>query len=49
MNTVCSAQITKSGNPPCDKSHVELTLRVIPHASDNTLSGTSNFYVEVTA
>jgi hypothetical protein len=30
MNTVREATVTKSGNPLCDKSHVELTLRVMP-------------------
>jgi hypothetical protein len=30
MNTVRAAAVTKSGNPLCDKSHVELTLRVMP-------------------
>jgi hypothetical protein len=30
MNTVREAAVTKSGNPLCDKSHVELTLRVMP-------------------
>jgi len=29
MNTVRVAAVTKSGNPLCDKSHVELTLRVM--------------------
>jgi hypothetical protein len=30
MNTVREAAVTRSGNPLCDKSHVELTLRVMP-------------------
>jgi hypothetical protein len=44
MNTVRAAAVTKSGNPlprrgsctlwVCDKSHVELTLRVMPPATD---------------
>jgi len=44
MNTVRAAAVTKSGNPlprrgsctlwVCDKSHVELTLRVMPPATE---------------
>jgi hypothetical protein len=34
MNTVREAAATKSGNPLCDKSHVELTLRVMPPATE---------------
>ncbi len=34
MNTVREATVTKSGNPLCDKSHVELTLRVMPPATE---------------
>ncbi|MEO6975829.1 MAG: hypothetical protein ABI144_08140 [Gallionella sp.] len=34
MNTVRAAAVTKSGNPLCDKSHVELTLRVMPPAAE---------------
>ncbi len=34
MNTVREAAATKSGNPLCDKSHVELTLRVMPSATE---------------
>ena len=34
MNTVCEAAVTKSGNPLCDKSHVELTLRVMAPATE---------------
>jgi hypothetical protein len=34
MTTVRAAQVTKSGNPLCDKSHVELTLRVMPPATE---------------
>ena len=34
MNTVREAAVTKSGNPLCDKSHVELTLRVMPPAPE---------------
>jgi len=34
MNTVRAAAVTKSGNPLCDKSHVELTLRVMPPATE---------------
>ena len=34
MNTVCAAAVTKSGNPLCDKSHVELTLRVMQPATE---------------
>ncbi len=33
MNTVREAAVTQSGNPLCDKSHVELTLRVMPPAT----------------
>ena len=35
MNTVREAAVTKSGNPLCDKSHAELTLRVMPPATEN--------------
>jgi hypothetical protein len=34
MNTVRAAAATKSGNPLCDKSHVELTLRVMSPATE---------------
>jgi hypothetical protein len=34
MNTVRAAQVTKSGNPLSDKSLVELTLRVMPPATE---------------
>ncbi|MEJ1958039.1 MAG: hypothetical protein WDM70_00010 [Nitrosomonadales bacterium] len=34
MNTVRKASVTKSGNPLCDKSHVELTLRAMPPATE---------------
>jgi hypothetical protein len=34
MNTVREATATKSGNPLCDKSHVELTPRVMPPAPE---------------
>jgi len=34
MNTVREAAATKSGNPLCDKSHVELTLRVMPPSTE---------------
>jgi hypothetical protein len=34
MNTVREAAVTKSGNPLCDKSHVELTLRAMPPATE---------------
>lgn len=36
MNTVRAAAVTKSGNPLCDKSHVELALRVMPPATETT-------------
>jgi hypothetical protein len=35
MNTVREAAATKSGNPLCDKSHVELTLRVMPPSTSS--------------
>jgi hypothetical protein len=34
MNTVREAAATKSGNPLCDESHVELTLRVMPPGTE---------------
>lgn len=34
MNTVRAAPVTKSGNPLCDESHVELTLRVMSPATE---------------
>jgi hypothetical protein len=34
MNTVREAAVTKSGNPLRNKSRVELTLRVIPPATE---------------
>ena len=34
MNTVRAAAVTKSGNPLCDKSHVELTLRGMPPGTE---------------
>ena len=39
MNTVREAAVTKSGNPLCDKPHVELTLRGVPSATDNSERG----------
>jgi hypothetical protein len=39
MNTVRVAAVTKSGNPLCDKSHVELTLRVMPPDAETTTLG----------
>jgi hypothetical protein len=39
MNTVRAAVATKSGNPLCDKSHAELTLRVIQPASEMGICG----------
>jgi len=39
MNTVRAAAATKSGNPLCNKSHVELTLRVMPPATETTKLG----------
>ncbi|MEO8331108.1 MAG: hypothetical protein ABI479_01645 [Gallionella sp.] len=39
MNTVRAAAVTKSGNPLCDKSHVELTLRVMPPATEIAILG----------
>lgn len=35
MNTVREAAVTKSGNPLCDKSHVELTQRAMLSATEN--------------
>ena len=34
MNTVRAAPATKSGNPQSDRSLVELTLRVMPPATE---------------
>jgi len=39
MNTVREAAVTKSGNPLCDKPHVELTLRGMPPATDGSVNG----------
>jgi hypothetical protein len=47
MNTVRAAAVTKSGNPLCDKSHVELTLRVMPPATDDAECGMTESLKEV--
>ena len=39
MNTVRAAAVTKSGNPLCDNSHAELTLRVMSPATDAAVIG----------
>ena len=39
MTTVRAAAVTKSGNPLRDKSHVELTLRSMPPATDSVKCG----------
>ncbi len=49
MNTVRAAAVTKSGNPLCDKSHVELTLRVMPPATEMAIGGYPNRGNEVAA
>jgi hypothetical protein len=49
MNTVRAAAVTKSGNPLCDKSHVELTLRVMPPATDDSARGIKANFEEVAA
>ncbi len=49
MNTVRAAAVTQSGNPLCDKSHVELTLRVMPPATETTTPGVSYQDNEVAA
>jgi len=49
MNTVRAALVTKSGNPLCDKSHVELTLRVMPPAAETAKCGISLLDNEVAA
>jgi len=47
MNTVREAAVTKSGNPLCDKSHVELTLRVMPPATDTSANSMRDGFEEV--
>ncbi len=49
MNTVRAALVTKSGNPLCDKSHVELTLRAMPPATETTALFTTLLVNEVAA
>jgi len=49
MNTVRAAAATKSGNPLCDKSHVELTLRVMPPDTENAKLCVSHHFNEVSA
>jgi hypothetical protein len=49
MNTVREAAVTKSGNPLCDKSHVELTLRVMPPAAETGRLKEPHQYVEAAA
>ena len=50
MNTVRAAPVTKSGNPLSDKSLVELTLRVMPPATEEIVQyGDSNHEIEVAA
>jgi hypothetical protein len=49
MNTVRAAAVTKSGNPLCDKSHVELTLRAISPATEISMLGVSYNDDEVAA
>jgi hypothetical protein len=49
MNTVRAAAATKSGNPLCDKSHVELTLRVMPPATEIAMFGVLHQDNEVAA
>jgi len=49
MNTVRAALVTKSGNPLCDKSHVELSLRVMPPVTDNAAACTPLHDKEVAA
>jgi len=36
MNTVRAAPVTKSGNPLSAKANAELTLRVMPPATEST-------------
>ena len=47
MTTVRAAAVTKSGNPLCDKSHVELTLRGMPPATDGVECGIAADFKEV--
>ena len=47
MNTVRAAAVTKSGNPLCDKSHVELTLRGMPPATDASANDMTAGFEEV--
>ncbi len=49
MNAVRAAAVTKSGNPLCDKSHVELTLRVMPPATEIAICEFPNRDNEVAA
>jgi hypothetical protein len=49
MNTMREAVATKSGNPLCDKSHVELTLRATLPASETTQAMFSPFHDEAAA
>ncbi len=49
MNTVRAASVTKSGNPLSDKSLVELTLRVMPPATEVTEAKVSFLDDEVAA
>jgi hypothetical protein len=49
MNTVRAAAVTKSGNPQCDKSHVELTLRVMPPDTETVVLGIPRHVDEVAA
>jgi len=47
MNTVRVASVTKSGNPLSDKSLVELTLRVMPPATETATPGVVYIFNEV--
>jgi len=49
MTTVRAAAVTKSGNPLCDKSHVELTLRVMPPATETATRGFADLFDEAAA
>jgi hypothetical protein len=49
MNTVRAAPVTKSGNPLSDKPLVELTLRVMPSATESASFENILTEVEVTA
>jgi hypothetical protein len=49
MNTVRAAAVTKSGNPLCDKSHVEWTLRAMPPSTDPSVNGMVVGFEEVAA